>query len=81
VASAVDPACPLYVPENGFIGINVPLSASRSGSASTRTTHPHFMALMRQVLDAVGLPNPVVNPYRLATKGEALAASRDPDLL
>lgn len=81
VASAVSPDTPLHVPENGFIGINVPLTRARAGSLSTRTTHPHFMDLLRRALDVVGVPNPVVNPYRLMTKGELLAASKNPDLL
>ena len=34
VASAIGDAVPLYMPENGFIGINVPLTAARSGSLS-----------------------------------------------
>lgn len=72
---------PLCVPENGVIGINVPVSPSRAGSLSTRTTHPFFMTMLRRVLDVVGITNPLVNPYRLMTKGEALAQSRAPDLL
>jgi len=47
LAAAEGPAVPVYVPENGFIGINVPLTRARVGSASTRTTHPHFMSLIR----------------------------------
>ena len=40
LASAIAPGVPLYIPENGFIGINVPLTGSRPASLSTRTTHP-----------------------------------------
>lgn len=72
VADALGADVPLYVPENGFIGINVPLTAARAGSLSTRTTHPLYMARMGALLDQVGLSHPVENPYRLLTKGEAL---------
>jgi hypothetical protein len=67
--------------ENGFIGVNVPLTRARAGSLSTRTTHPHFMGLLSQASTTIGVHNPVVNPYRLQTKGEVLAGSRNPSLL
>jgi hypothetical protein len=75
------PDVPLYVPENGFIGINVPLTSARSGSLSTRTTHPYFLGRLRGALDQLGIPNQIVNPFRLATKGEIVASSRNPTLL
>jgi 7-cyano-7-deazaguanine synthase in queuosine biosynthesis len=81
VAAATAPDTPVYVPENGFIGVNVPLTRARAGSLSTRTTHPHFMHLLSQATTTIGVDNPVVNPYRLQTKGEILAESRNPGLL
>jgi len=81
LAAAEGPAVPVYVPENGFIGINVPLTRARVGSASTRTTHPPFMRQLTTAAAAIGVPNPVINPYRLRTKGEMLAESRNPGLL
>jgi 7-cyano-7-deazaguanine synthase in queuosine biosynthesis len=81
LAAAEGPAVPVYVPENGFIGINVPLTRARVGSASTRTTHPHFMHLLATASAAIGVSNRVLNPYRLRTKGEMLAESRNADLL
>lgn len=81
LAAADGPETPVYVPENGFIGINVPLTRARVGSASTRTTHPHFMHLLATATAATGVSNPVINPYRLRTKGEMLAESRNADLL
>ncbi|XVS61896.1 Qat anti-phage system QueC-like protein QatC [Actinosynnema sp. CA-299493] len=81
LAAAEGPHVPVYVPENGFIGINVPLTRARVGSASTRTTHPHFMAQLQAAAEAVGVVNPILNPYRLRTKGEILAESRNPALL
>ncbi len=81
VASSLGEDCPLLVPENGFIGVNVPLIGSRVGSLSTRTTHPHFMAMLGRVLDSLGITNPVENPYRLKTKGEALESCAEGSFL
>jgi hypothetical protein len=72
---------PLYMPENGFIGINVPLVASRAGSLSTRTTHPHFLERLGDVLSAVRITNHLVNPFRLETKGEVVRRCRNGALL
>jgi 7-cyano-7-deazaguanine synthase in queuosine biosynthesis len=80
-ADALGAEVPLVVPENGFIGINVPLSPARAGSLSTRTTHPLFMHRMQLLLERLGIGHGLENPYRLLTKGEALAASQEGDLL
>lgn len=81
LAAATASELAVYVPENGFIGVNVPLTRARAGSLSTRTTHPHFMRLLSQATTTIGVQNPVRNPYRLQTKGEILAGSRNPSLL
>lgn len=81
IAAANGPDTPVYVPENGFIGVNVPLTRARVGTMSTRTTHPHFMNLLAESLRRVGVANPILNPYRLTTKGEMLEQSRNADLL
>jgi hypothetical protein len=48
-ASAIDAhngsAVKIYVPENGFISLNLPLNPGRMGSFSTKTTHPVDYAL------------------------------------
>ena len=62
----------LYVPENGFIALNAPLTRRRIGSHSTRTTHPGFLGQMQSIFDAVELPIRLRNPYRHKTKGEML---------
>lgn len=80
-ASALGPEVPLYVPENGFIALNVPLTGSRRGSCSTRTVHPYFLHNMLGALAAVGLANPVSNPYQLLTKGEMLDGCKNQTLL
>jgi 7-cyano-7-deazaguanine synthase in queuosine biosynthesis len=81
MATACGPEVPVHVPENGFIGVNVPLTRARVGSLSTRTTHPHFMELLTSAARITGVPNTVINPYRLTTKGEMLAQSRNLSLL
>lgn len=68
----------LFVPENGLISINPPLTRRRVGSLSTRTTHPHFISSMQAVFDSVGLGVTLVNPYRHKTKGEMLEECANP---
>jgi 7-cyano-7-deazaguanine synthase in queuosine biosynthesis len=81
VATAHGAGVPVYMAENGHIGINVPLTKSRGGANSTRTTHPHYVNLYQQLLTGLGLAHQITNPYRLATKGELPEACGDPDLL
>lgn len=81
VADAVGPELPLFVPENGLISLNVPMTGARSGSASTRTTHPYYVKCYREVLDRIGLKHPLVLPYRFMTKAEMLKGVANPDLL
>ena len=72
-ASNVD----LYVPENGFISYNVPLTNIRLGSLSTRTTHPYFLDTIAEIWRAVGMDVSILNPYQHVTKGEMLERCRD----
>ncbi|MEW6554353.1 MAG: Qat anti-phage system QueC-like protein QatC [Actinomycetota bacterium] len=81
VANTIGDSIPLYVPENGFIGINVPLTAARRGSLSTRTTHPFFLRRLEDAFAQLGIMNTIRNPYRLKSKGEVIAESRNRGLL
>ncbi|MFS8050604.1 Qat anti-phage system QueC-like protein QatC [Rhizobium sp. BR 314] len=63
---------PLYVPENGFIALNAPLTPRRVGTLSTRTTHPHYLSELQAIFDAVGIRAQLENPYRHKTKGQML---------
>lgn len=72
LASGMGNPVTLYVPENGVISLNIPLTVHRSGSLSTRTTHPHFMGMLKQLLANMGLPIAIVNPYQFKTKGEMI---------
>jgi len=71
----------LFVCENGFIGVNPPLTGARLGSLSTRTTHPVVMSIFQELLNVAGLNVALSNPYRLMTKGEMLAACKNQALL
>lgn len=75
------PRTTLFVCENGFIGINPPLTASRIGSLSTRTTHPVVLSLFQDLLNVADLTVELSNPYRLKTKGEMLATCANQALL
>lgn len=50
VADAFGDEVDLYIPENGFVSINVPLTGSRQGSYSTPTTHPAYTRVVRAAL-------------------------------
>lgn len=81
VADVCGDGIPLFIPENGLISLNIPLTGSRDGSASTRTTHPHFISLFKQVLVSLGINQPLILPYRFMTKGEMLRQVNDQELL
>jgi hypothetical protein len=63
---------PLYIPENGFIALNAPLTPRRIGSHSTRTAHPYYLSLMQQLFDSVGIRASIQNPFWKQTKGEMI---------
>lgn len=63
---------PAYIPENGFIALNAPLTPRRIGSHSTRTAHPNYLALMQVLFDVVGIKACIQNPFWMKTKGEMM---------
>lgn len=81
VANSYGKDIDLIVPENGLISLNVPLTKSRIGSLSTRTTHPYFFALINECLSSLGIENKVINPYRFSTKGEMLKGCKNQKLI
>ncbi|WP_013627323.1 Qat anti-phage system QueC-like protein QatC [Rubinisphaera brasiliensis] len=81
VAEHLGAGVPLLVPENGTIALNVPLTPARRGSCSTRTTHPHYIDLLQQVLTEVGLDHAIKNPLLGKTKGEVVSQCLDPNLI
>lgn len=80
VANSVN-AKRLIVPENGFISINVPLTFARSGSSSTRTTHPYYFKLFQELLLNLGLNIEIFNPFKFLTKGQMVQNCRNQKLI
>lgn len=70
----------IFVAENGFISLNVPLDPARIGSLSTKTTHPVYMGMLQQLWDAVGIGIDLVLKYKFMTKGEMVAACQNQDM-
>lgn len=70
IAGILGEDIPVYIPENGFIGLNIPLTNSRKGTCSTRTTHPYFLNSFLEILKSVGINNPIINFFAYSTKRE-----------
>lgn len=70
-------ATTLFVPENGFTSLNLPLHPNRAGALSTRSTHPETFHRINTLLQAVGLPVSVINPFADYTKGEEMRLVAD----
>lgn len=71
----------LIVPENGLISLNIPLTNTRLGSCSTRTTHPYYMGLLQQLLNNLNIKVFLHNPYQFRTKGQMIEECMDLDFL
>ena len=81
--STVEEPVKIYVPENGFISLNVALNVARLGTLSTKTTHPVYLKNLQDVWEAVGIHARLVpvNDYCFKTKGEILSQCLDKDIL
>lgn len=64
----------LYIPENGYTSLNVPLHPNRAGALSTRSTHPLTFDRMTAILTGLGINLVLQNPFAAMTKGEVIAA-------
>ncbi|MFF2622996.1 queuosine biosynthesis protein queC [Oerskovia jenensis] len=62
----------LFVPENGFTSLNLPLHPNRAGALSTRSTHPETFYRINTLLQTINLPVEVANPFADYTKGEEM---------
>lgn len=71
----------LFVPENGFISLNAPLTPRRTGTLSTRTTHPYFIDSIQRIFEAANIPCRIINPYQFITKGQMTAGCQNRHLL
>jgi hypothetical protein len=80
-AASIGGDTPLMIPENGTIALNIPLTPSRRGSCSTRTAHPNYLRTLSQILENVGISNPILNPLGMKTKGEATSQCKNQQVL
>lgn len=71
----------IFVPENGFISLNIPLNSGRMGSFSTKTSHPVYLKGIQNIWHAVGISINLTMPYQFKTKGEMLAECKNQQLL
>jgi hypothetical protein len=60
----------LWIPENGWVSLNVPLDGSRRGTLSTRTTHPGVIYELNGLLRDLGIGLAIRNPWEGRTKGD-----------
>ena len=67
----------LFVPENGFISLNAPLTSRHIGSLSTKTTHPYYVQSVQSLFEATKINVTLINPYQFKTKGEMLKECAD----
>lgn len=77
LASCMKKRVTLYIPENGLISLNIPLTNSRLGSSSTRTTHPYYMEQLQNLLTNLDIDVVLYNPFQFVTKGEMLTNCKD----
>ena len=71
----------IVVPENGSVSLNFPLSPSRRGACSTRTTHVLFVNQLKEVLASLNPPIEIENPYEFQTKGTMVRNCKNQELL
>lgn len=76
-----DSPADIYVPENGFTSLNIPLNSGRMGSFSTKTTHPVYLKGIQDLWNEVGISLNLIMPYQFKTKGEVLAECKNQQLL
>ena len=81
LASALNKQTKLYIPENGLISLNIPLTSTRLGTSSTRTTHPYYMKCLQSLLNKLDIKVELENPYQFKTKGEMIIECSSPALL
>lgn len=81
LANNISEICEIIMPENGTISLNMPLSKSRRGSCSTRTTHPTMIMMLEEVLMGIGIKNRISNPFEFKTKGELVKEFYDKNII
>lgn len=81
LASSLHKPINLYIPENGVISLNIPLTSTRLGSSSTRTTHPYYMGMLQNLINNLGLTITLKNPFQFKTKGEMICECNNANFL
>ncbi|WP_016910572.1 7-cyano-7-deazaguanine synthase [Streptomyces xiaopingdaonensis] len=77
-AAAAESANVVRVPENGQLALNPPLTASRTGSLSTRSVHPWTLHQLNRLIEEIAegeQPVRVENPFAMMTKAEVCRAA------
>jgi hypothetical protein len=72
---------PIFIPENGTIALNYPLTPSRRSSLSTRTAHPYYLDKLTEYLYKLGISHKIINKYEMKTKGEMVEECRGRNIL
>lgn len=63
----------LFMPENGFMALNIPLQKSRTGALSTRTAHPSYMLKFADLAHRItGFDGHIRNPFLTQSKTDML---------
>lgn len=81
IASTLNRNIKLIIPENGLISLNIPLTYSRLGTSSTRTTHPYYIKLFQELINNLDIKIKMENPYQFKTKGEMVEECTNIELL
>lgn len=69
VAAAVRGLSDIYIPENGVLSLNVPISEARKGTRSTRHAHPLYLRYFNELIDCLYRRKfSVRNPFFYLTK-------------
>lgn len=80
-ASAMGKDIELIIPENGLISLNIPLAYTRTGTSSTRTTHPYYMKMLQKLITELEIRVVINNPFQFKTKGEMILECKDREFL
>jgi len=63
----------VYIPENGLIALNPPLTKNRLGTLTTRTAHPKYLMELADFLQATGVfTGRIKNPFLFESKTDML---------
>jgi 7-cyano-7-deazaguanine synthase in queuosine biosynthesis len=81
VSDSINKNIPIFIPENGTIALNYPLTPSRRSSLSTRTAHPYYLNKLTEYLYKLGITHEIINKYEMKTKGEMVAECNDKNIL